>query len=57
MNVIRKQSALAVLALLASLLAWNGAIAKELVVWHAYRGAERAAFEKSPRCTTPSPPG
>jgi arabinogalactan oligomer / maltooligosaccharide transport system substrate-binding protein len=46
MNVIRKQSALAVLALLASLLAWNGAIAKELVVWHAYRGAERAAFEK-----------
>jgi arabinogalactan oligomer / maltooligosaccharide transport system substrate-binding protein len=34
------------LLLLAALFAWNGAAATELVVWHAYRGAERTAFEK-----------
>ncbi len=33
------------LALLAALLA-PAALAQDLVVWHAYRGGEKAAFEK-----------
>ncbi|KPK59490.1 MAG: ABC transporter substrate-binding protein [Gammaproteobacteria bacterium SG8_31] len=31
---------------LTTLLGWTAASAADLVVWHAYRGAERAAFEK-----------
>lgn len=46
MNTRDYKRAIPVLALLAGLLAWSGAGAKELVVWHAYRGAERTAFEK-----------
>ncbi|MEJ2515990.1 MAG: extracellular solute-binding protein [Gammaproteobacteria bacterium] len=41
-----KTTALAAVALAASLAGFGSAIAAELVVWHAYRGSEKAAFEK-----------
>ena len=46
MNMRSNKSTVTALVLLAGLFAWSGVAAKELVVWHAYRGAERAAFEK-----------
>lgn len=46
MNMRKRIRTCGALALLAALLAWSGATATELVVWHAYRGAERTAFEK-----------
>ncbi len=41
-----KTVALGAVALAAFLAAFGSAAAAELVVWHAYRGAEKAAFEK-----------
>ena len=44
---MRKLTGTLAAALASSLFAWStAAVSAELVVWHAYRGAEKSAFEK-----------
>jgi len=46
MSMRKHIPAVTALVTLVGLFVWGSASAAELVVWHAYRGAERAAFEK-----------